>query len=249
MMPTMKNDTSPIYKGSDVCEDNLPSLLTLWLPIATILAYAAIFFTGGKEAAANSLLEDGPFENFQVVLVGCAFLTGAYILAKMPPRNTPWLLGWILLATLGCLFIAGEEISWGQRIIGWATPEGWADINTHKETNLHNLSGLLNNLPKTLLEYGIYAGVLGVALLRKFKKSWLPEKFAIIYPAFLVSLPSVVMLLALRLGKYLDKTMETGFLPRVSELSEIYLYLFMLCYMLVLKNRLVQQGVSAVPVK
>ncbi|MEZ0261548.1 MAG: hypothetical protein ACAH80_11095 [Alphaproteobacteria bacterium] len=244
-MPDMKTDTSPIYKGSDVYEDNLPSLLTLWLPLASILAYAAIFFASGKEAAANSLLEDGPFENFQVLLVGGAFLVGAYILARMPPRHTPWLLGWVLLTTLASLFIAGEEISWGQRLIGWATPEGWADINTHKETNLHNLSGLLNNLPKTLLEYGIYAGVLGVALLRKFKKSWLPEKFAIIYPAFMVSLPSVIMLLALRFGKYLDKALETGFLPRVSELSEIYLYLFMLCYMLVLKNRLAVSTAAA----
>jgi hypothetical protein len=244
-MPVMKTDTSPIYKGSDVYEDSLPSLLTLWLPIAAILAYAAILVTGGKEAAASSLLEDGAFEYFQFFLVGGAFLTGAYILARLPPRKTPWLLGWVLLTTLASLFIAGEEISWGQRIIGWATPEGWADINTHKETNLHNLSGLLNNLPKTLLEYGIYAGVLGIALLRKVKKAWLPEKFAIIYPAFLISLPCVVMLVALRLGKYADKAFETGLLPRVSELSEIYLYLFMLCYMLVLKNRLAVSTAAA----
>lgn len=245
----MKNDTTPIYKGSDVYEDTLPALLTLWLPLAAIAAYIAVLVTGGKEAAANVLLEDGPFENFQFVLVFGAFATGAYILAKMPPRGTAWLLGWVLLATLGCLFIAGEEISWGQRIIGWATPEGWADINTHKETNLHNLSGLLNNLPKTLLEYGIYAGVLGIPLLKRLKKSLVPEKFAVIYPAFFVSLPCVVMLVALRLGKYLDKAFETGLLPRVSELSEIYLYLFMLCYMLVLKNRIAQQGVSTAAAK
>jgi hypothetical protein len=81
--------------------------------------------------------------------------------------------------------------------------------------------------------------------LRKFRKSWLPEKFAIIYPAFLISLPCVVMLVALRLGKYADKAFETGLLPRVSELSEIYLYLFMLCYMLVLKNRLAVSTAAA----
>jgi hypothetical protein len=245
----MQTDTTPIYKGSDVYEDTLPLLLTLWLPLAAFAAYIAVLVTGGKEAAANSLLEDGPFENFQFVLVFAAFAVGAYILAKMPPRNTPWLLGWISLATLGCLFIAGEEISWGQRIIGWATPEGWADINTHKETNLHNLSGLLNNLPKTLLEYGIYAGALGIPLLQRVKKSLVPEKFAVIYPAFLVSLPSVVMLIFLRVAKHFDKGMETGFLPRVSELTEIYLYLFMLCYMLVLKNRIAQQGVSTAAAK
>jgi hypothetical protein len=34
---------------------------------------------------------------------------------------------------------AGEEISWGQRLIGWQTPEWLASENAQGETNLHNL--------------------------------------------------------------------------------------------------------------
>lgn len=33
----------------------------------------------------------------------------------------------------------GEEISWGQRIFGWNTPESWAEISAQKETTFHNL--------------------------------------------------------------------------------------------------------------
>ncbi len=42
---------------------------------------------------------------------------------------------------LGLLFIVlmGEEISWGQRILGFETPEGLAERNMQSETNLHNL--------------------------------------------------------------------------------------------------------------
>ena len=33
----------------------------------------------------------------------------------------------------------GEEISWGQRIFGWETPQALREINAQNETNLHNL--------------------------------------------------------------------------------------------------------------
>lgn len=36
-------------------------------------------------------------------------------------------------------FGMGEEISWGQRILGIETPEFLANVNAQKETNLHNL--------------------------------------------------------------------------------------------------------------
>jgi hypothetical protein len=37
-------------------------------------------------------------------------------------------------------FGAGEEISWGQRIFGFKTPEPLAQVNKQDELNLHNLS-------------------------------------------------------------------------------------------------------------
>jgi len=33
----------------------------------------------------------------------------------------------------------GEEISWGQRLIGWEGPQFILEINKHKEVNIHNL--------------------------------------------------------------------------------------------------------------
>lgn len=43
------------------------------------------------------------------------------------------------LIALACLFIAGEELSWGQWIFHWETPDSLAAVNLQNETNLHNL--------------------------------------------------------------------------------------------------------------
>ncbi|GJL78483.1 MAG: hypothetical protein NPINA01_14720 [Nitrospinaceae bacterium] len=45
---------------------------------------------------------------------------------------------YILLAAFFFLCFA-EEISWGQRIIGWETPTAIKEVNLQEETNLHNL--------------------------------------------------------------------------------------------------------------
>ena len=43
---------------------------------------------------------------------------------------------------LAVAFIVGllEEISWGQRLFGWSTPEAFAGINEQGETTIHNIS-------------------------------------------------------------------------------------------------------------
>jgi hypothetical protein len=47
----------------------------------------------------------------------------------------------LALAVL-CLFAAGEEISWGQRLLGYGTPEGIRSVNEQGELNVHNLAGV-----------------------------------------------------------------------------------------------------------
>jgi hypothetical protein len=46
----------------------------------------------------------------------------------------------LLLVAAVCLFGAGEEISWGQRVFGIETPVALAEHNAQKELNLHNLT-------------------------------------------------------------------------------------------------------------
>ncbi|MET0201749.1 MAG: hypothetical protein ABW245_07835, partial [Gaiellaceae bacterium] len=59
------------------------------------------------------------------------------------------------------LFAAGEEISWGQRIIGFRPPALFLEHNFQQESNLHNLlKGMLDTRWMVLmvaLLYGVIA--------------------------------------------------------------------------------------------
>lgn len=67
----------------------------------------------------------------------------------------------------------GEEISWGQRIIGFKTPEELKSVNVQKETNIHNLEifndKFMNGVTKTgwqrVMEINILFRVFSVCFL------------------------------------------------------------------------------------
>ena len=107
--------------------------------------------------------EDRIFEN-----VATAGFTLAAILLVQPvlhlrksyrgapvQRSWRWLVVFYLLLISGFVVITGEEISWGQRLFGWETPELVAAVNEQNETNLHNL---YNNY-FVLIYYG-FAGII-----------------------------------------------------------------------------------------
>lgn len=81
-------------------------------------------------------------------LTFAAYLGASWVAAKMAwwfknqtkfPNWLRWgLTAAYMLAAIGFFVIAGEEISWAQRIIGFETPEEIAANNTQFEFNLHN---------------------------------------------------------------------------------------------------------------
>ncbi|OKY74828.1 MAG: hypothetical protein BM485_11360 [Desulfobulbaceae bacterium DB1] len=77
---------------------------------------------------------------------------------------------------LACLYVCGEEISWGQRLFDVATPDFFSRHNLQQETNLHNFftgpySTTLKRLIELLLAGGfILYGILYPLQLRKGRK-------------------------------------------------------------------------------
>ena len=126
------------------------------------------------------------------------FLVGAIafiIIARKYARNRQWLaMALSILVTLVFVVMIGEELSWGQRIFGWATPEGYAKINAQGETNLHNLA---TQVFQNVLYFGGWLIGVGLAfwsntlkgVLNKFKPlrfliDWLPPlSFVLIFAA------------------------------------------------------------------
>jgi hypothetical protein len=84
--------------------------------------------------------EDAPLENMTAL-----FAVGAGLLLFYSIRRIKTLQSRVVLLLIGVAFLlfGFEEISWGQRIFGYETPPGLAEINYQGEFNIHNLANPL----------------------------------------------------------------------------------------------------------
>ncbi|MEX2578866.1 MAG: hypothetical protein WD342_07390 [Verrucomicrobiales bacterium] len=125
--------------------------------------------------AKDSEMGAGFVENMTVVVLVVGIASGIAVLWRyrhllsFRPRL------WILIWTLGCVYFAGEEISWGQWAFGWSTPEPIADLNKQEETNLHNMSSWLNEKPRALVEAWVVFSGLFVPIARGFGRLRFPD--------------------------------------------------------------------------
>ena len=116
---------------------------SLFIAGTVVSIVVIIIFVIWAEMDLSSLLamskEDGPLENLTAILFGLSsicFIVFAkrsdFLKNKLAYVMT---IGWVLL-----MFVfMGEEISWGQRIFSFATPEKLAEINKQDELNIHNI--------------------------------------------------------------------------------------------------------------
>lgn len=116
------------------------------LLIFNLLTFCSVFLS--KSTFLNLVKEDGLFENTGASL----FLITAILFfllysgkkrffsdTDMDFFNSYKKRTFFLLLGLLFIFLVGEEISWGQRIFGFETPEGIEARNMQDEFNLHNL--------------------------------------------------------------------------------------------------------------
>ncbi len=68
-----------------------------------------------------------------------------------------------------CLFVAGEEVSWGQRLFGFTPPSPFLAHNTQQEFNLHNFAELFGR-PKWVLAAALVG--FGVLLPLATRAAW-----------------------------------------------------------------------------
>jgi len=80
--------------------------------------------------------EDGPIENATAIVYFISFVFSVAIATFFKKRKIFLVL--FLIFAFGFLFIALEEISWGQRIFNFETPD-WFPENRQGETTFHNL--------------------------------------------------------------------------------------------------------------
>jgi hypothetical protein len=105
--------------------------------------------------------EDRPLEwSSALLLLGAGGLLAVRALNGRRDRTTLLLAGGLCLA----LFVVGmEEISWGQRLFGFSTPEKLAEMNWQSEFNFHNVQ---TDLSETVYYFGAGVFLILLPLLR-----------------------------------------------------------------------------------
>lgn len=87
--------------------------------------------------------EDGLLESATALLLMFAFIR--FCLSLRAARQTAprlWVVGGLASLALFSFVFCMEEISWGQRIFSWNTPEMFEAFNSQGETNFHNINQL-----------------------------------------------------------------------------------------------------------
>ncbi len=101
--------------------------------------------------------EDGFLEWATVVALFLGMCTCVYRAKILRKFREPWFIIGLIAMAFVFLFGVGEEISWGQRIFKWQTPQWFCTYNTQCETNLHNLKFGETKINK--LVFGLTLGI------------------------------------------------------------------------------------------
>jgi hypothetical protein len=213
--------------AADAAGDGVPLTVAwalFWLPLlslAALLIGAAIY----RPAYDRMLQEDYPVEwaQFAFCLLTCVV---AFMSVRPAIRQQRWVLaGLLTLFAIGCFFLAGEEISWGQRVLGIATPADFRS-NQQDEMNLHNFAGGFDpeaafRQAQVVLSLGLAALALN-GRLRPFRS----DSFWRIVSPPLFALPLFLTMPVYRIYR-LFTAPEMNFAVRLQEWAEFCQYLGM----------------------
>jgi len=156
----------------------------------------------------------------------------------------------LVILAIGSFFVAGEELSWGEHLIGWDTPQFIASHNDQNETNFHNLpywDEVIDQKPRAIISILIFLGGFIAPLL--YRSSAL--KFVTKYPLLHWLLPPITMMPAAfivvfprvldRFQVWFDMSLPFPFdIPtrHFQEFQELAIVFFAMIYILNLKRRI-----------
>ena len=199
--------------------------------------------------------ENGFIENLQAIFV----LASVMLLVKLKLKYQEYnfIHVFIIIKILALIYYLGEEISWGQHFFKWGSPIFFQEINNQKETNLHNISNLFDQLPRGIVFFWCAFSII-LANFNIFKHKISKNLYFIISPnkkliyiSFLLlvlSVPDIIVDLfnlhpghVDEFGKGIPASLFydifTFNFVRLSELHEIIFSFYFLCYSIFLYRK------------
>ena len=203
----------------------------------------------------NSLFaENGLIENIQSLLL---FLSIFILIRSFRIfKRDNFLKVFIIFKVIALTYYFGEEISWGQHFFKWNTPEIFNELNNQKETNLHNISNLLDQVPRSLVI--LWCGFIPLVFYFFKKRFDLSNKLnLIILPNLKLLVVSLILLLFFLPDLLVDKMnlhpghhvdgkdvveakyydiLTFNFVERLSEIQELIFCFYFFIYSIALSN-------------
>ena len=99
----------------------------------------------------NLWIENGLVENLQLILLILAIIPIIYSIIKYNLKKNKIFYYFLIVKFLGLSFVFFEETSWLQHFLSFKTPDLIENINYQKEFNLHNISRIFNEIPRSLV--------------------------------------------------------------------------------------------------
>lgn len=200
-------------------------------PLILLLVGAGAAMIGGN---VYRLLtgEDRLAENLQVYCWLLAFIIGWLVISRLANAGRFGMAFLYLCLAVGIFVIIGEEVSWGQRLFGWQTPEALKAVNRQHETNIHSLEGLIDMFRSLYLLIGVYGTILPLLFFSARKSASYQQHFSLLVPHFTL-VPYFLITLVWRLYLNFWKLPEKYYfeISKYSEVVELILALGFLLFM------------------
>ncbi len=112
--------------------------------------------------------ENGFVENLQSFLL---FVSIIYLFkARIKFKDIKLINFFLIVKIFALIYYLGEEISWGQHFFRWESPSWFMMNNNQNETNFHNTSNFLDQLPRSLVLIWCSLSSIFVIFYNKIKK-------------------------------------------------------------------------------
>ncbi len=168
--PALWADELRAHLAEEAREWRVPAWAAIALLVFPFVGVVALI--GGRAVWPQSYAwvmgEDNLVEWASSVAWFAAAIAAAVLGLRLLRRQQP-LVGclWLLVAVVAVV-AGGEEISWGQRVFGFGTPDSVAKHNHQGEVTIHNLSSLNNLLRLSMLVIGVYGSFFAYAARARF---------------------------------------------------------------------------------
>lgn len=136
----MSERITSLYEKLETSQIRLLKLGLFLMPLLFLL-FIVILKLYARTWYRRLAIEDGPLETLTSLAYFITFLIGISMAIQFRRQNQIFYAVLYLVASIGFLLIALEEVSWGQRVFRVQTPEFFEQYNKQQETNLHNFAG------------------------------------------------------------------------------------------------------------